>query len=312
MSEARADASAVALPVPATGPGTVSVIVPAHNEAAVIARCLQSLLAGVVRRQVEIVVVCNGCTDDTAEVARRFAPSAVVLESDTPSKHAALNLGDETARHFPRCYVDADVVVSPGALDLVADALDDGHVLAAAPRPLFDLSRSGPGARLFLDLWGRSPYFTQDLLGSGFYAVSAAGRARFSSFPPVVADDYFIASTFGPEERRGVDGCTFTPLLPVTLRGLIDIHVRHYAANDELAAYVASSTTDPGFVPEPATRGGWLKPYLLRPGWWPNLAVYAFVKLVARVAGRRKHRAGKMASWNRDQSGRDSLGASDG
>ena len=130
----------------------LSVIIPAHNEAAVIERCLRSLQAGAGRRPVQIVVVCNGCSDDTAAIARRVAPQAVVVDSPVASKHAALNLGDEIADHFPRCYVDADVVVSPGALDLVADALTGGSAVAAAPRPLFDLSRSNRGARLFLEL----------------------------------------------------------------------------------------------------------------------------------------------------------------
>lgn len=292
----------------AEGPGarTLSVVVPAHDEADVIERCLASLHEGAQEHRLQVVVVCNGCSDDTAEIARRAAPHAVVVETDIPSKAAALNLGDDVAEHFPRCYVDADVVVSPRALDRVADVLTGGTVLAAAPRPAFDLSRSGPGARRFLQLWQHAPYFTDDLVGSGFYAVSEPGHARLGPFPPVVADDYYVASSFAPGERRGVDGCTFTPLLPVTLRGLIRIHVRHYAAHRELAAWLAASPA--GSAPRLAqpTRGGWMRPFVRRPGWWPSIAVYVAVKAVARLGGEYKHRYGTM-SWNRDQAGRDSI-----
>ena len=285
----------------------VSVIVPAHNEAAVIERCLRSLQAGARRRPVQIVVVCNGCSDGTADIARRVAPEAIVVESPVPSKHAALNLGDDLADHYPRCYVDADVIVSPGALDLVADVLTGSDVLAAAPRPLFDLSRSGRPARLFLELWQHAPYFTQDLLGSGFYALSEQGRHRFDRFPPVIADDYFVASSFGPNERRGVDGCTFTPLLPVTLRGLVGIHVRHYAAHRELASWLSAMAKDaPDVRLDPPTDGSWLRSFVRRPSWWPNVVVYLVVKVVARVGGLHKQRYGKM-TWNRDQAGRDSI-----
>jgi len=293
-----------------TSPSTaaVSVIIPAHNEAAVIERCLRSLQAAARRRPVQIVVVCNGCSDDTAAIARRVAPDALVVDSPVPSKHAALNLGDEIADHFPRCYVDADVVVSSGAIDLVADMLTGGDVVAAAPRPLFDLSRSNRGARLFLELWQHAPYFTQDLVGSGFYALSEGGRRRFDSFPPVIADDYFVASSFGPGERRGVDGCTFTPLLPVSLRGLVDIHIRHYAAHSELASWLSAVTQDaPDVRLDPPTDGSWLRPFVRRPSWWPNVVVYLVVKVLARVGGVYKHRYGKM-TWNRDQAGRDSIG----
>ena len=44
----------------------VSVVIPAHDEEAVIERCLGTLLADARAGEVEVVVVCNGCTDDTA------------------------------------------------------------------------------------------------------------------------------------------------------------------------------------------------------------------------------------------------------
>src|SRR5262245_58336894 len=47
-----------------------SVVIPAHNEARVIERGLSSLLEGARPGELEIVVVCNGCTDDTAARAR--------------------------------------------------------------------------------------------------------------------------------------------------------------------------------------------------------------------------------------------------
>jgi glycosyltransferase involved in cell wall biosynthesis len=51
---------------------TFSVILPASNEAALIGHCLNALLASEWTRSesVEIVVVANGCTDDTADQAR--------------------------------------------------------------------------------------------------------------------------------------------------------------------------------------------------------------------------------------------------
>ncbi len=81
-----------------------SVIIPAHNEEAVIARCLSSLLEGApsgTAEEVEVIVVCNGCDDHTAQVAREIAPRATVLEIPVASKVAALNAGDEEAAHFP-------------------------------------------------------------------------------------------------------------------------------------------------------------------------------------------------------------------
>ena len=87
----------------------ISVIIPAQNEARSIGRGLASLLDGLVDDELQIVVVCNGCTDDTAEIARRFGPPVEVVETPVASKSAALRRGEEIATGFPRFYVDADV-----------------------------------------------------------------------------------------------------------------------------------------------------------------------------------------------------------
>ena len=56
-----------------------TVIVPAHNEASVIRRCLNSLI-----NQPDLdtlIVACNGCTDDTAEIVRNEYPQAICHNS---------------------------------------------------------------------------------------------------------------------------------------------------------------------------------------------------------------------------------------
>src|SRR6476659_6853296 len=87
-----------------------AVVIPAHDEAAVIGRCLRSIEAAVRERDLEVVVVCNGCADATADVAASF-PWARVVEIDEASKPAALRAGDRAVSAFPRVYLDADVVV---------------------------------------------------------------------------------------------------------------------------------------------------------------------------------------------------------
>ena len=92
-----------------------SIIIPAHNEEKVIARCLRELTADSALEGAEIFVVCNGCSDKTAEIASQFAGVRAV-SIDTASKIAALNEGDRLATQFPRVYLDADVLVSGESL----------------------------------------------------------------------------------------------------------------------------------------------------------------------------------------------------
>jgi GT2 family glycosyltransferase len=112
--------------------GRGAVIIPAYNEAAVIARTLMPLSQASVDGLFEVIVVCNGCTDRTADVARSV-PGVQVVELVQGSKPAALNAGDEAATLWPRLYLDADIEICATAVLAVLDRLSEGDVLAARP-----------------------------------------------------------------------------------------------------------------------------------------------------------------------------------
>jgi glycosyltransferase involved in cell wall biosynthesis len=188
----------------------VSVVIPAHNEQAVIGRCLAALFAGAGEGELDVVVVCNGCRDGTAEAARRGAPLATVVEIPVASKVAALNAGDRIARYFPRVYLDADIELSVVAVRQVASVLSEGGVLCAAPKPFFDLEGRSWPIRAFYDVWREVPYRALDMVGSGVYALSEAGRGRFGDFPRVTADDQFVQQQFGPGELKSVGEAGFS------------------------------------------------------------------------------------------------------
>src|SRR5688500_16931815 len=99
----------------AAQPPLGSVVIPAHDESAGIRRCLDALFAGVAPGELDVVVVCNGCGDDTAAVARSSGHPVRVIELEAASKPAALRTGDELALALPRIYLDADVVLHGSA-----------------------------------------------------------------------------------------------------------------------------------------------------------------------------------------------------
>ena len=78
-----------------------SVIIPAHNEAKVIRRCLEGLLAGApAGEEPELIVVCNGCSDDTAAIARQVGiiTGNVVITFDAATQPPP---GGDTAAVIP-------------------------------------------------------------------------------------------------------------------------------------------------------------------------------------------------------------------
>ena len=128
-----------------------SVLIPAHNEAAVIGRLLTSLTApggGAGVGDLEITVICNGCTDETARVASGFDHVRIV-ETDTAGKANALRLGNESATTFPRIYVDADVVIGRRDIESLVAALQTPGILGGRPEP-GDTHRSDDGGGAFV------------------------------------------------------------------------------------------------------------------------------------------------------------------
>jgi len=277
----------------------LTVIIPAHNEGAVIERCLDSLLNSDSRLVIEVVVVCNGCQDDTAERARRFGDRVTVIETDFPSKWNALNLGDGVARGVHRAFIDADVRLGPGALEQVVWVLDEGAVLVAAPRIRFDLSNSSWAVRAFYGVWNRLPYLRAGMVGSGFYAVSAEGRKRFDRFPPITADDGFVHRCFQPSERLTLNECEFVVTAPADLTSLIKIKTRAHFGGIELEHHYPDMMAHPG-----DGHSGALLRLAFNPLNWPSLSVYWFVRVVSRARARKRWRSGDHTRWERDESSR--------
>lgn len=214
-----------------------SIVVPAHNEAAVIRRCLDALFEGIDPEELEVIVVCNGCTDDTAEIARRSPYPVTVLELTVGAKAPALRLGDATATALPRLYLDADVRLNGTAVRSVLSTLRDG-ALAARPPIRYDASRSSWIVRGYYRARGRVPSLLGALWGAGVYGLSEAGRARFDTFPDVMADDMWIDRQFAREEITIVDCEPVTVHAPRTLRNLLAVLRR---AN-------RGKRTDPAFI----------------------------------------------------------------
>ena len=189
----------------------ISVIIPAHNEAALIGDCLTALLASdPVAVPVEVIVVANGCTDETVAVAEAFADQArarawgfTVLDLPGLGKPGALNAGDAGARHPARVYLDADVTVSAGVMAGLWAVLNRPEAAYASGR--VRITGQGATARRYARLWARVPFMARGAPGCGLFAVNGPGRARWQEFPPIISDDTYVRLQFTPEERHLVE-----------------------------------------------------------------------------------------------------------
>lgn len=194
-----------------TGTGAdlpATVVLPAHDEAGYIEPCLAALLAsdlgGLALR---VIVVANGCRDETAARARAFADRAAaqgcvlqVIETPQGNKLRALQLGDEAAGPGPRLYLDADVIVGPELIRALVGTLQGDAARYACGTPVVAQARSAV-TRAYARFWSTLPFVTQGAPGFGLFAMTAAGRARWGDWPDVISDDTFARLSFTPAER---------------------------------------------------------------------------------------------------------------
>jgi glycosyltransferase involved in cell wall biosynthesis len=116
-------------PVPRTTQPTVSVVVPALNEAENLAIVLPQL-----PRDAEILVVDGHSTDDTHEVVRRVRPDARLLDQTRRGKGNALVCGFEAARGDTIVMFDADGSADPAEIPRFVRALAAGADVAKGTR----------------------------------------------------------------------------------------------------------------------------------------------------------------------------------
>lgn len=246
----------------------VSVLIPAHNEADWLPACLDALCAAdPVAGPVEVIVVANGCTDDTAELARRKAPAFEargwalrVLELAQGSKLAALNAGEAAARGAVLVYLDADVLVSPPLLAQLAGALAEDAPRYASGMP--QVTTSGDWVtRHYTRFWQTTGFMTHGVPGFGVFAMNRTGRARWGDWPDIISDDTFARLNFRPEERIAVPAPYdwpmiegFAPLVRVRRRqdiGVAEVEqffpdlMRNDDAHDQMRPFWRRALADP-------------------------------------------------------------------
>lgn len=217
----------------------LAVIIPASNEATYIGRCLAALLAqDQAAGAVLVIVAANACRDATVAVARGFEAAItargwqlLIDDNPEPGKLGALNradalvdmvantlvgamaevITDGTAEAMfdamtaapIRAYLDADVVCDPALLGQIRAVLDRDAPAYATGTLTVTRAQSWI-TRAYADLWTKLPFVRCGAVGAGFFAVNAAGRARWGAFPAIISDDTFVRLNFAPHERHEV------------------------------------------------------------------------------------------------------------
>ena len=117
---------------PASAP-TISVVVPARDEEALVATAIDSVASRTFpTAAIEVIVVANGCRDRTADAVRAAAQAAPdllvqLIEEPRPGVARAKNLGARAARGGLIVFLDADSRLAPDLLARVAERAARGE-----------------------------------------------------------------------------------------------------------------------------------------------------------------------------------------
>jgi glycosyltransferase involved in cell wall biosynthesis len=109
------------------------VVVPARNAAATLRRTLECLAAQQGAPEFEVIVVDDGSTDQTAEIAR--AAGVRLVQTDAVGSGQARNIGVREASGDVIAFTDADCFPTPGWLAAALPRLDSADLVAGAVAP---------------------------------------------------------------------------------------------------------------------------------------------------------------------------------
>lgn len=199
---------------------TISVILPAKNEAGGLNRTLPALKACL--PGVDIIVVDDASTDDTAAVARAYG--ATVLSSPySMGNGAAIKRGARAAKGDTLVFMDADGQHDPACIPALLDKLEEGYDMVVGARDWSGQAGVHRGAANAFYNWlaSRMTGFDVKDLTSGFRVVRAD---KFREFIHLLPNGFSYPTTSTMAFFRSAYAVAYLPI-PVAKR-LGKSHIR--------------------------------------------------------------------------------------
>jgi glycosyltransferase involved in cell wall biosynthesis len=276
---------------------TPTVIIPAHNEEAVIERTLTVLLRDAAIKEFEVIVVCNGCQDSTAEIVRSSFSEITVIELEKASKTAAINAGLKKVRGQSVLLLDADIELDTTSARLLFRAVKEPGIEAAIGHMAIDTNGADALVRAFYRVWLHHPYLLHGKFAAAI-ALSREGLRRVGMLREVIADDTYLRRLIPANRVKLLASVSFRVRVPRTLKALIQVRSRSYKGNRQLARQMAS--TQETYTGEAL---GLIRRIAGRPSLWLSAFVYFAVTLAARYRSHQEHGV----RWERDLTTRSRL-----
>jgi len=125
----------------------ISVIIPCFNYGAYLQKCLQSVFISAQNIPKEIIVVDDGSTDNTREIARQFQEHITYIFQENTGLSAARNTGMQHATGKYLLFLDADDLLAPNTIPVQTSILEtqpDVDIAICQTREVLSMGPDGP------------------------------------------------------------------------------------------------------------------------------------------------------------------------
>jgi cellulose synthase/poly-beta-1,6-N-acetylglucosamine synthase-like glycosyltransferase len=129
----------------------VSVVIDAYNQEHYIEQAIVSVLGqGFSPSDLQVIVVDDGSTDRTAEIARKFEPSVRLIRKANGGQASALNAGIAQVNAEIVSFLDGDDWWATEKLKCVVEAFSKNPGIAAVGHGYFEVVHNSPPAEMFV------------------------------------------------------------------------------------------------------------------------------------------------------------------
>jgi cellulose synthase/poly-beta-1,6-N-acetylglucosamine synthase-like glycosyltransferase len=223
----------------------LSVIIPVHDEAAVIeAKLANTLAAHYPPHGLEVLVASDGSTDATDAIVAAFPdPRVRLLRLERRGKAHALNRAAAEARGEVLVFMDANAMLEPDALRRLAWAFADpevggvcGNKKQRVPEGA-DATEQGENLYWRYDKWQKA---LESRIGSIFAADGTIYAVRAALFVPIAdpaqADDIAVSARVVLQGRRLIYEAAAVAWEPAPVEGREEFHRKVRVTNHSVRA----------------------------------------------------------------------------
>lgn len=273
-----------------------SIIIPAYNEESLIATRLTQLADALPKNCTEIIIICNGCIDQTYTVAKNtidtinntvYHCNFMLVEISKGCKINALNEGVKQSNNNTIILLDADIdISSSNCADLVA-ILASKSLMAVSPKAIFDFKKSSWLIKKFYSVVSKSTYNQQHRIANVIALAPEAVKKLFP-LPIIIADDAYIQRSITEKDYLVVNNLTYRFACPLTILSTIKVQSRIIRGNLQL------KKTHPNLKGPKSTL-----PKLT----FIDYGIFIFIKLIALTVAHIELKL-NIQKWHQDESSR--------